>query len=105
VETRNNAEALVHMADKTLAEHGEKIDSSLKAEIEGKIQTLKDTLQGNDIEAIHSVSQDLSQALQQIGQQVYQQAEQDDPTADTDNGGSKPDDSDEDVIEGQFEEA
>jgi molecular chaperone DnaK len=104
VETRNNAEALVHAAEKTMTEHGDKIDSGLKSDIEGQIKTLKDALQGSNIEAIHSASQNLSQALQKIGEQVYQQAGQR-PAAEANEGTSRSGDSDEDVIEGQFEEA
>jgi molecular chaperone DnaK len=105
VETRNNAEALVNAAEKTLSEHGDKIDEAIKSEIEGKIQALKDALQGGNVETIHSASQELSQSLQKVGEQVYQQGEQGQgPAAGSDEGGQSGD-SDEDVIEGQFEEA
>ncbi len=111
VETRNQAESLVHLAEKTLSEQGEHLDEGAKAEIEGKISDLKTALEGQDSEVINQASQDLSQTIQKYGEQLYQQAGQqpgDGPTP----GGPTPNEAgaagkkvDDDVVEGQFEEA
>lgn len=107
IETRNNAENLAHAAERTLSEHEDKLDSNLKSDLEAKISALKTALEGSDIEAIGSASDTLSQVLQQAGQQMYQQQ----PAAEAASGnneqksGDPSGDSDEDVIEGQFEEA
>jgi molecular chaperone DnaK len=107
IETRNNAENLAHAAEKTLSEHEDKLDSNLKSDLEAKISALRTALEGSDIEAIGSASDTLSQVLQQAGQQIYQQQ----PASEAASGnneqksGDPSGDSDEDVIEGQFEEA
>lgn len=105
IETRNNAENLAHAAEKTLSEHGDKLDGNLKSDLEAKIGDLRTALAGSDIEAIGNASDTLSQVLQQAGQQMYQQ----EPASEAASGNNEPksgdSDSDEDVIEGQFEEA
>ncbi len=103
IETRNNAENLAHAAEKTLSEHEDKLDGNLKSDLEAKIGDLRTALAGSDIEAIGSASDTLSQVLQQAGQQMYQQ----EPASEAASGNNEPKsgDSDEDVIEGQFEEA
>ncbi|MFQ5576082.1 MAG: molecular chaperone DnaK [Anaerolineae bacterium] len=101
VEARNQAETLVHAAEQTLTEHGDKIDGSLKAEIDADIEALKSALQGDDIEAVTARSQSLGQAIQKIGEQLYQQQPGAAPAPDQ----SPPPDDDGDVIDGQYQEA
>lgn len=102
IEIRNNAENLAHAAEKTLSEHGDKLDNNLKSDLEAKIGALRTALAGSDTETIRDASDTLSQVLQQAGQQMYQQ--QPAPEAATGNNEQKSGDTDEDVIEGQFEE-
>ncbi|RME43093.1 MAG: molecular chaperone DnaK [Caldilineae bacterium] len=104
VEARNMADNLVYQSEKTLRDLGDKVDSSLKAEVEQKINEVKEALKTDDKNRIVSASEALQQSLSKIGQAAYQQAG---PTAGPapDGGNGAPKSSDEDVIEGEFTEA
>jgi molecular chaperone DnaK len=109
IEVRNQADNLVFAAEKTLREHGDNLPAELKSEIEGKIETTKKALEGDDTEAISQASTDLGQAIQKIGSQMYQQGQGPDAApgaeqAASDNG-PQSDTSDDDVVEGEFTEA
>ena len=51
-EAKNNAESLIHSTERQLEEHGDKVDASLKAEIEAAIAEAKTAVEGGDTEAI-----------------------------------------------------
>ena len=72
-EAKNNADSLVHATEKQLQEHGDKIDASLKAEIEAAIAETKTALEGDDVEAIKAKSQALTEVAMKMGQAIYQQ--------------------------------
>ncbi len=103
IEARNHAETLIHTAEQTLAEHSDKIDSAIKAEVENQILATRNTLQSENVADITAAATELSQSMQKIGEQVYQQEPPETATPQSDNGNSAPED--EDVIDGQFEEA
>ncbi|RJQ13640.1 molecular chaperone DnaK [Candidatus Parcubacteria bacterium] len=71
IEVKNLADALIYTAEKSLREYSEKLESQVKADIEQKIELLKKTKEGEDIESIKKASQELSSALQKIGSEVY----------------------------------
>ena len=102
IETRNHAETMVHNVEHIVAENGEKLDDTLKTDLDTRIEATKTALQGQDIEAIENASQALAEIMQQIGPQMYQQAN--DGNAGTSsnqaNGGEE-----EELNDGQYEEA
>ncbi len=77
IDARNQGEALVHSTTKHLAEYGDKVSPTEKAEIEGALEGLKTALAGEDVEAIKSKTNDLTQAAMKLGEAMYkaQQAE------------------------------
>jgi molecular chaperone DnaK len=102
-EARNMADSLVHATQKQLDENGDKIDASLKSEIEGAIAEVKTALEGGDAETIKSKTDALSQAAMKMGQAIYeQQSKAEAPTngaAAGSEGGSQ-----EDVVDAEFSE-
>ena len=72
--TRNNAENMAYSAEKMIQDNADKIDEGLKTDVEGKIAAVRSTLQGGDIAAITTASNELQTAIQQVGQAVYAQA-------------------------------
>jgi len=70
---RNMADTLAYTAEKTLRDNKDKIPEDLNKEAEEKIAAVKSALQGTDIEAIKSASQELNDTMQKIGTAVYQQ--------------------------------
>jgi len=73
IEAKNMADTLAYTAEKTLRENKDKIPEDLNKEAEEKIAAVKSALQGTDIEAIKSASQELNDTMQKIGTAVYQQ--------------------------------
>ena len=101
VEARNSLDALVHSAEKTLRESGEKVPPMEKAEVEAAITEAKGVLEGGDVEAINAAAEKLSQAAMKMGEALYK-AEQAAPKADEPaEGGAKPN---EKVVDAEFEE-
>ena len=73
VEVRNNADALVFQAEKSLKELGDKLSADDKSKIETEISNVKEVLKGEDIEAIKNASEKLSTAFYEISSKIYQQ--------------------------------
>jgi molecular chaperone DnaK len=95
---RNEADALIYQAEKALADLGDRVPGNDRAMIERDIQSLKDVMNRDDINAIRSATQTLQNATYALSQQAYaaQNAAANGGTA---NG------RDEDVVEGEFSEA
>ncbi len=91
VEARNQAESLVYLAEKSLADAGDKVPADVKSAVNEKTEALKKAKDGEDAAAITTATQALSAEIQKIGQAVYNKDNpKDNPT--TDNG-SQPNDS------------
>ncbi len=71
VEAKNHAEAMVHDADKELAEHGSKISADDKTAIEQAIASLKEVAGGEDADVITAKLNELAQARMKIGAAIY----------------------------------
>ena len=99
VETRNQAEALVHGAEKSLTELGDKADGALKADVEAAIAEVKTALEGDDSEAIKAKTEALSNAMMKMGEAAYQAAGGEEGMAEA--GGATNDDG---VVDAEFEE-
>ena len=74
VETRNNAENLVFQCEKTMADAGDKLTEEDKAPINSAVETLKESLKGEDYEKIKADTEALTQALYAISEKLYQAA-------------------------------
>ncbi len=71
VDARNQGEAMVHSADKSLKEFGDKVSEADKSAIEAAVASLKTALEGEDIEAINARSNELAQASMKLGEAMY----------------------------------
>ncbi len=74
IEQRNEADSMAYRAEKTLKELGDKVPSDARSDIESKIEAVRDALEGDDMDKIRRLSEELSEALQQVGAAAYQQA-------------------------------
>ena len=74
IETRNKADNMIYVAEKSLKETGNKIDKSLKESIEKKIKELKDILDKGTKEELEEKTKALSDELTKVGQTMYQQS-------------------------------
>jgi len=71
VETRNQAEQLAYATEKSLKEHGDKVQAQEKETIEKKVADLKEALKGTDSEKIKTASEELSKASHKLAEAVY----------------------------------
>ena len=76
VDTRNEADQMVYQCEKILSEEGDKFDANDKADLQSKIDTLKNALNGQDINLIKNEKEALTQAFYKISEKLYQQAQQ-----------------------------
>ncbi len=110
VDAKNQGEAMVHSAEKSLAEYGDKVSEADKSAIESARTALKTALEGDDVEAIKARTNDLVQASMKLGEAMYKaQAggtdgpDQGAPGAGGGDGGSHEAKND-DVIDADFKE-
>ena len=98
------SESAAFAAEKLLADNADKVPEDLKTEVEGKVAAVRTALEGEDVEAVRSASEELQQALQRVGEHVYKP---DAPGAggegpETPEGGSEP--GSDDTVEGEYRE-
>jgi molecular chaperone DnaK len=74
IEARNQADSLVYMTEKSLKEHGDKVDSSVKSAIEAAISKTKSAMEGSEADAIKSAMEELQTASHKLAEAMYQQA-------------------------------
>jgi molecular chaperone DnaK len=113
IEARNQAEALIHSAEKQLKENEGKVAPADKAAVESAIVELKGVKDAEDAEAIEAKTNALTQALMKVGEALYRASqgagEGPAPEAGADGaaggaGGEQPTGSDEKVVDADFEE-
>ena len=66
VEAKNQAESLIHSAEKTLTDLGEKADEKMKKDVENSLAELKSVLESENVEDIKTKTSELSNALIKI---------------------------------------
>ena len=110
VEARNQAEALVHQTEKSLEEHGDKVEAEVKSEIENDVSALKEALEGEDGEAVQAKLEALVTSSMKLGEAIYKadQAAAEAGMADGEPGDGADTDgeaeSDETIVDADFEE-
>ena len=108
VEAKNQAEALIHSTEKTLAEVGDKISEADKQPITDAMTALKTAAEGDDVDDIRAKTEALAQASMKLGEAMYQQAPGEGDSGDGDGAGpgagDEPRAEDEQVVDADFEE-
>ncbi len=104
VEARNQAESLIHSTEKSIEEHGEKVDPTTIEAIELAIAALKDDLEKEDVSAdkIKAGLQNVTEAAMKLGEAIYKasQEESEDEPAAADQAGA----GDDDIVDADFED-
>jgi molecular chaperone DnaK len=106
-EAKNSAEGLAHSTERQLAEHGDKIDEALKAEIQTAIDETKQAVESGDVEAMQAKTSALSQVAMKLGQAIYEkeQANAGGSGGDTEAAqGAEPGGGEEEVVDAEFSE-
>jgi len=101
-EARNVGENAAYQAEKQLADLGDKIDDGARGEIEAAIKEVRDSLDGDDADAIRSKTDALQAAFHKVSEQVYQQAaEQGAPAGDGDGASANGAGAEEEVVDAE----
>ncbi len=95
-EARNQAETLVYTTEKSLGEHRESVDEETAKTIEERIEALKSVVDGDDVSAIRTKSEELMQASHALAQAVYEKVQAEQAASQPSGDG---DTSDEEVVE------
>ncbi len=109
-DVRNSADSLAYQAEKTLNELGDKVPADDRESIEGKVKDLREALEGDDLDRIKQLTEEVQQASYALSQQLYAQEGEGDepqPQPDAEAEGETPPSGEEegDVVEGEFREA
>ena len=101
VEAKNQAESLVHATEKSIEEHGDKVDPSTVEAIELAVAALKDELETDNADKIKSGIQNVTEAAMKLGEAIYkaqaEEAEDEPAAADAAPG-------DDDIVDAEFED-
>ncbi len=73
VEVRNNADQMIYQCEKSMNEMGDKLTDADKAPVTEQIEKLKETVKGNDTEAIKKDTEELQQRFYKIAEKIYAQ--------------------------------
>ena len=76
VEARNQLDSLIYQTEKSLKEHGGDVEGNVKDNIEAALKKAKETLDGQDPEAMRKAAEELSQSSHKLAEAMYAKASQ-----------------------------
>jgi molecular chaperone DnaK len=97
VEAKNHAESLIHSTEKSMEEHGDKVDPTTIEAIELAIAALKDELEGDNPDKIRSGIQNVTEAAMKLGEAIYKSSQEE-----GEQGGDAG--SEDDILDADFED-
>ncbi len=103
-EAKNQAESLIHTSEQQLREHGDKVDASVKAEIETALAEAKTAVESGDPDQMTQKTQALAQAAMKLGEAMYKAQQEQTATAGeagAEGTSAQPDD---EVVDAEFSE-
>ena len=103
IDARNQAESMVHGAEKSLTDLGDKAEPATKSEVEQAIQEVKKALEGEDTSVIKEKTSALSAVMMKMGEAAYKANENQPNEENPDTSGSSSENKD-DVVDADFEE-
>ena len=101
VQSRNQAEALIHSVKKSMSDYGDKLPADEKAKIEDALKAAEEAVKGDNKADIDAKSEALATASQKLGEMMYAQAQAEGQAASNSAESAKKDD---DVVDADFEE-
>ena len=102
-DTKNEAEQLIFMTEKSIKDLGDKVDKKDKEEAEGLIKDLKEAMDKNDIDDIKAKKDKLNEKAMALGAKVYEEAAKK-AQAEQNNSDNSDDKKDNDVKDADYEE-
>ena len=102
IDARNQAESMIHGAEKSLSDLGDKAEDNAKKEVEDAVADLKTALEGEDISIIKEKTSSLSAVMMKMGEAAYKANEAN--NAESADNANDTGESKEDVVDADFEE-
>ncbi|MEO1722569.1 MAG: molecular chaperone DnaK [Pseudomonadota bacterium] len=110
VEAKNQAESLIHSTEKSLSEHGDKVDEPTKDGITAAVAAVREVLDGEDADEIQARTQALAEASMKLGEAIYKseaeaaggEAPEGEPAEEASTAQQQP--GDDDVVDAEYEE-
>ncbi len=102
IDARNQAESMIHGAEKSLSDLGDKAEANTKKEVEDAVAELKTALEGEDISIIKEKTSSLSAVMMKMGEAAYKANEAN--SAESADNADDTGESKEDVVDADFEE-
>ena len=102
VDAKNQAEAIIHSAEKGITDAGDKITDVERKPVEEAIKDLKEVIDGDDLSVIQEKTATLSQAAMKIGEKLYQEEQAASEAANGTEGNKEPEDAD--IVDADYEE-
>ena len=102
IDARNQAESMMHGAEKSLSDLGDKAEANTKKEVEDAVAELKTALEGEDISIIKEKTSSLSAVMMKMGEAAYKA--NDANNAESADNANDTGESKEDVVDADFEE-
>ncbi len=104
IEARNQADGLVYTTEKSLSEHGDKVDAETKEKIQGALDNLKKAMEGDSAEEIQSKTQELAQVSHKLAEVMYSQAQEEGQAAEGEAQAGAEGAKDDNVVDAEFED-
>jgi molecular chaperone DnaK len=104
VEARNQAESLIHSTEKSIEEHGDKVDPSTIEAIELAVAALKDDLEKDDTpsDKLKAGIQNVTEAAMKLGEAIYKASQEEAGADEPEAADAGPDE--DDILDAEFED-
>jgi len=104
VETKNQAESLIHSTEKSMEDHADKVDPTTIEAIELAIKNLKEQIETDDAAKIKGGIQNVTEAAMKLGEAIYKAQADEADAAEGDEDGDEARPVDEDIVDADFED-
>jgi molecular chaperone DnaK len=105
IDTKNQADSMIHSAEKNLKEYGDKVSEQEKTAIEADLKSLKEAVAGDDLEKIKSGLEALTQSSMKLGEAMYKEQQQESgQQGASDSSENSSESKNEKVVDAEFEE-
>ena len=102
IDTRNQAEAVVAAAERSLREAGDKVPADVKTQVEATLESIKKVKDGDDVAAIRRELDSAQAVISKIGEAMYKNATP--PPTDTPTDGGQPQPEAGKTVDAEFED-
>jgi molecular chaperone DnaK len=104
VEAKNTAEQLIYAAEKTIKEHGDKVDAHITTDVRNAIDALQKAREGDDASAITRASETLNSSMSAIGEALAKAAQEKAPGTDANDDAAKDNNGEGKTRDAEFDE-